>query len=104
MSVGLELPKIPTKLVITPHLSDVEFEQLCAANADVPLERTKEGEIVVNAPAGFDSSSANAEITYQLRAGGRSTAEEESPAQALERSFRTGYLSIQMLPMSPKNS
>ncbi len=68
MRTGLTLPTIPTKLVITPLLRDDEFEQLCAANSGVPLERTKEGEILANSLAGFDSSSANAEITYQLRA------------------------------------
>ncbi len=66
MSTGLEIPKMPTTLVIHPALSDDEFEQLCATNADVALERTKEGEIVVNAPAGFGTSDANREIITQL--------------------------------------
>jgi Uma2 family endonuclease len=68
MRTGLTLPTIPTKLIITPLLSDDEFEQLCAANSDVPLERSKDGEIVVNLLAEFDTSAGNAEITYQLRA------------------------------------
>jgi Uma2 family endonuclease len=67
MNTGFALPKIPSKLVLTPVLSDEEFEQLCAANSEVPLERTKEGEIIANAPAEFDKSGGNAEITYQLR-------------------------------------
>ena len=66
MSTGLEIPKMPSTLVIKPVLSDDDFEQLCATNADVALERTKEGEIVVNAPAGFGTSDANREIITQL--------------------------------------
>lgn len=50
-----------------PPLTDEEFEKLCAANDRVQLERTKEGTIVVNPPAGFFSSDANTEIIYQLR-------------------------------------
>ncbi|WP_130425396.1 Uma2 family endonuclease [Edaphobacter modestus] len=67
MSTGLEIPKMPSTLVIKPVLSDDDFEQLCATNADVALERTKEGEIVVNAPAGFRTDDANSEIIAQLR-------------------------------------
>jgi Uma2 family endonuclease len=66
MSTGLEIPKMPNALVIRPVLSDEDFEQLCATNADVALERTREGEIVVNAPAGFGTSDANREIITQL--------------------------------------
>jgi Uma2 family endonuclease len=66
MSTGLEIPKMPSTLVIRPVLSDEDFEQLCATNADVALERTREGEIVVNAPAGFGTSDANREIITQL--------------------------------------
>jgi Uma2 family endonuclease len=66
MSTGLEIPKMPSTLVIKPTLSNDEFEELCATNADVSLERTKEGEIVVNAPAGSGTSDANREIITQL--------------------------------------
>jgi Uma2 family endonuclease len=68
MSASLEIPKVPRRMVLEPLLTDQEFEELCAANSDIALERTKEGAIVVNAPAGSGSSDGNAEIVYQLRA------------------------------------
>jgi Uma2 family endonuclease len=54
-------------MVLEPYLTDREFEELCAANSDAALERTREGAIIVNAPAGSGSSDGNAEIVYQLR-------------------------------------
>ena len=66
MSTILEIPKLPSRVVLDPPLTDEEFERLCAANDLVKLERTKEGTIIVNAPAGADSSSGNVEITTQL--------------------------------------
>lgn len=55
-------------MVLEPLLSDQEFEDLCAANSDIKFERTKEGVIVVNAPAGYGTGKGNAEIIYQLKA------------------------------------
>jgi Uma2 family endonuclease len=66
MSTILEIPKLPSSVVLDPPLTDEEFEKLCAANNFVQLERTKEGAIIVNAPTGGDSSSASSEITLQL--------------------------------------
>lgn len=68
MSTSLEIPKAPRRMVFEPLLTDREFEELCAANSNLALERTREGAIVVNAPAGSGSSDGNAEIVYQLRA------------------------------------
>jgi Uma2 family endonuclease len=68
MSTILEIPKLPSTVVLDPPLTDEEFENLCAANDFVRLERTKEGTIEVNPPAGGYTSDANSEITYQLRA------------------------------------
>jgi Uma2 family endonuclease len=68
MSTILEIPKLPSSVVLDPPLTDEEFEKLCAANDLVKLERTKEGTIIVNAPTGADSSSGNIEISYQLAA------------------------------------
>jgi Uma2 family endonuclease len=67
MSTILEIPKLPSSLVLDPPLTDEEFEKLCAANDLVRLERTKEGAIVVNSPTGADTSSGNVEITSQPR-------------------------------------
>jgi Uma2 family endonuclease len=68
MSMVVAIPKLPSSVLLDPPLTDEEFEELCAANDFVQLERTKEGAIVVNAPAGGDSSSANGDIIYQLTA------------------------------------
>jgi len=67
MHTILEIPTLPSTVVLDPPLTDEEFERLCAANNLARLERTKEGKIVVNAPAGGDTSSGNSEITAQLR-------------------------------------
>ena len=66
MRAVLEIPRLPGTVVLDPPLTDEEFETLCAANDFARLERTKEGKIVVNAPAGGDTSSSNSEITSQL--------------------------------------
>jgi Uma2 family endonuclease len=66
MSTILEIPKLPSSVVLDPPLTDEEFEKLCAANDLVRLERTKEGKIIVNAPAGGDTGSGNSEIITQL--------------------------------------
>ncbi len=68
MNTILEIPKLPSSVVLDPPLTDEEFEKLCAANDLVRLERTKEGTIVVNPPTAADSDDANSEINYQLRA------------------------------------
>jgi Uma2 family endonuclease len=68
MSATVAFPRIPDKIMIEPVLSNEEFEELCAANGNLRLERTREGVILVNAPAGSATSEGNSEITYQLRA------------------------------------
>lgn len=51
-----------------PDLSDEDFFQLCAANSDLRLERTAEGEIVIMAPAGGASGNRNFNIVGTLAA------------------------------------
>ena len=55
-------------LVIEPPMTDLELEEFCRLNDAGQIERTKEGVIRMNAPAGFDTSDGNAEIGLQLRA------------------------------------
>jgi Uma2 family endonuclease len=63
----IEIPaETPRSIVLEPPLSDDEFERLCEKSDFAFLERTKEGAIIVNAPAGGSTSSGNAEITRQL--------------------------------------
>jgi Uma2 family endonuclease len=66
MSTFLEIPKLPSTVVLDPPLTDEEFEKLCAVNELVKLERTREGAIIVNPPAGGDTGSGNSEIITQL--------------------------------------
>ncbi len=56
----------PRRLVIDPPMTDAELFRFCLENEVLRVERTREGLIEMNAPAGGESSSANAEISYQL--------------------------------------
>ena len=62
----LDVEALPEAIVWNPPLSDDEFEALCFENDSVKLERTKEGRILMHAPASDDTSSANSEIIRQL--------------------------------------
>jgi len=66
MSAGLAIPKVPSRLVLELVLTDGGFEQMCAANSNLDIERTRDREIVGNAPAGSGSSAGNALITHAL--------------------------------------
>ena len=48
------------------HLTDDQFYELCRLNRELRIERTAQGELVIMAPAGWDTSAKNAEITLQL--------------------------------------
>jgi len=63
----LDAEALPKSITWERPLSDNEFEDLCFANDLIRLERTKEGEVIMHAPAGDDTGSANAEILWQLR-------------------------------------
>ena len=68
MSAFLEIPALPPRsIVLNPPLSDEEFERLCERTEFALLERTREGTIQMNAPAGGMTSDGNSEITRQLR-------------------------------------
>jgi Uma2 family endonuclease len=64
LPIGAETPR---SLVLNPPLTDAEFEALCAANDLIYFERTREGEILMQSPAGGFTSDGNAEIVSQLR-------------------------------------
>jgi Uma2 family endonuclease len=57
---------LPRVLILDPPVSDEEFETLCRENADLRLERTREGAVRMNPPAGGWTSSGNLEISRQL--------------------------------------
>jgi Uma2 family endonuclease len=45
---------------------DDEFLALCAANPDLRMERTSDGEVLIMAPCGGESSSQNLDVSRQL--------------------------------------
>lgn len=64
----LEIPApLPRSLMLNPPLSDEEFETLSKRCAFASLERSMEGAIIVNAPAGHSTGDGNSEINQQLR-------------------------------------
>ena len=60
-SLTLELPK-SIALYVTPE----QFELLTIVNRDLRLERTPQGELIVNPPVGWESSRRNSSLTTQL--------------------------------------
>jgi len=64
--VRIDPETLPRVLVLDPPVSDAEFEALCRENPDVRLERTREGAVRMNPPAGGWTSSGNQEIAGQL--------------------------------------
>ena len=56
------LLRLPSDL----HLTDDQFYAFCRLNRELRIERTAQGELCIMAPAGWDSSRRNAEITVQL--------------------------------------
>jgi Uma2 family endonuclease len=60
-TLSLELPR---ELVL--QVTQKQFEALATANRDLQLERTSEGELIVNPPTGGESGKRNFSITGQL--------------------------------------
>jgi len=64
LSLGAEI--IPRTLAFDPPLTDDEFEDLCLRQDFIQFERTSEGAIRMNAPAGGLTGRGNIEILRQL--------------------------------------
>jgi Uma2 family endonuclease len=64
--VRIDAETLPRVLILDPPVSDEEFETLCRENRDLRLERTREGAVRMNPPAGGWTSSGNQEIAHQL--------------------------------------
>jgi Uma2 family endonuclease len=62
----IDAETLPRLLVLEPPVSDTEFEALCRGNDGVQFERTREGVVRMNPPAGGWTSSGNLEIARQL--------------------------------------
>ncbi|NES84986.1 MAG: Uma2 family endonuclease, partial [Moorea sp. SIO2B7] len=65
----------PLTLDLRPllRLTHREFEQIAAANRDLRLELTADGELIVMPPTGGNTGRRNADLTYQLQAWSRQT-------------------------------
>lgn len=68
MQVQLELPQFPVRMGWETPLSDEDFERAAMESEWIQLERSKEGDLIVNAPAGGYTGDGNSEVIYQLRA------------------------------------
>jgi Uma2 family endonuclease len=58
---------------ITLRVDRQEFEQLCQDNPDLRLELTATGELIVMAPAGYESSEKNSDLTTDVNLWNRQT-------------------------------
>ena len=58
---------------ITLRLTHAEFEQLCQDNPEMPFELTATGELVIMAPAGWESSEKNSDLNIQVGIWNRQT-------------------------------
>ncbi|MGL5080662.1 MAG: Uma2 family endonuclease [Microcoleaceae cyanobacterium] len=77
----LHLPKT-LKLYVTPE----QFVALAASNRDLRLERTAEGELIVNPPTGWETGKRNSRISGELYLWWRNAGE---PGEVFESS--TGF-------------
>lgn len=69
MHVALPESESPVKLVLDPEhpLTDDQYFAFCAANSNLRIERTAQGEIVIVPPAGGESDNRSLEVSGQLR-------------------------------------
>ena len=67
-SIAIDVPESVTlRLRPVLDLSPDQLLELSSLNNDVRLELTAQGELIIMAPAGFETGERNAEITTQLR-------------------------------------
>jgi Uma2 family endonuclease len=52
---------------IVLHITPEEFDNLCVHNPDLRLELTKDGELIVMPPTGFDTGEKNSGLNAQIR-------------------------------------
>jgi Uma2 family endonuclease len=62
----IDADTLPRVLMLSPPISDAEFEALCRENDNVRLERTKEGAVRMNPPTGGWTGRGNQEIARQI--------------------------------------
>ena len=65
---AVENPPMVLRLRPALEMTDDQFFEFCQLNRDLRMERNAEGEIIIMAPAGSESSSRNIHIAAQLLA------------------------------------
>jgi Uma2 family endonuclease len=68
MQIVLPEESLSAKLTLDPDtlMNDDEYFAFCMANANLRIERTARGEIVIVPPAGFESDHQNVDVVAQL--------------------------------------
>ena len=68
MHVALPETGLPAKILLNSRhkLSDEDLWDFCVENPDLNIERSEQGEIVIVAPAGFESSYRSGKVYAQL--------------------------------------
>jgi Uma2 family endonuclease len=77
-TITLELPSAmasPTREGIVLYVTHEQFTALAAANRDLRLERTAQGELIVNPSTGWETGKRNSRITGDLYLWWRSAGE-----------------------------
>ncbi len=66
---GLTAPSPRLEIQFDPviHLDDDQFFDFCQLNRELRIERTATGMVIIMCPAGGETGSRNAELTYALR-------------------------------------
>ena len=64
----IDVVESPRSIVLDPPLTDAEFEAFCQLNDVKRIERTREGVIEMNPPAGGFTSFGNSDVIGQLHA------------------------------------
>jgi Uma2 family endonuclease len=58
----------PMRVNVGRHISRKEYQAFCAANPDIRIERSPEGELILMAPTHSRSGAQNSALNYQLYA------------------------------------
>lgn len=61
------LPRLEVQFDPVITMDDEQFFQFCQLNRDLRIERTATGKVIIMSPAGGETGSRNAELTFALR-------------------------------------
>lgn len=61
------LPRLEVQFDPVIHMDNEQFFQFCQRNCDQRIERTATGKVIIMSPAGGETGSRNAELTFALR-------------------------------------